>query len=126
MGAGDRSYLVRDNQIDVFKNRYGGVEVTYSLSAVIWGHSSLRVDCYLKSDASCIKSEKAAILPDLFDINYLDIELAQNYHCNGLELTRQQRRKIDCLACVAGCRGQFQCYTSQRRIFHPQQDVVDE
>lgn len=27
MGAGDRSYLVRDNEISVFKNRYGGVEV---------------------------------------------------------------------------------------------------
>ena len=27
MGAGDRSYLVRNNKIDVFKNRFGGVEV---------------------------------------------------------------------------------------------------
>ena len=27
MGAGDRSYLVRDNQIDVLKNMYGGVQV---------------------------------------------------------------------------------------------------
>lgn len=28
MGAGDRSYLVRDNQIDVLKNMYGGVQVS--------------------------------------------------------------------------------------------------
>lgn len=28
MGAGDRSYLVRDNEISVFKNRFGGVEVS--------------------------------------------------------------------------------------------------
>ena len=27
MGAGERSYLVRDNQIDVLKNMYGGVQV---------------------------------------------------------------------------------------------------
>ncbi len=33
MGAGERSYLVRDNQIDVLKNMYGGVQVsaTYHL-----------------------------------------------------------------------------------------------
>ncbi len=29
MGAGDRSYLVRDNEISVFKNRFGGVEVAF-------------------------------------------------------------------------------------------------
>lgn len=28
MGAGERSYLVRDNQIDVLKNMYGGVQVS--------------------------------------------------------------------------------------------------
>ena len=28
MGAGDRSYLVRDNQIDVLKNMYGGVQAS--------------------------------------------------------------------------------------------------
>ncbi len=28
MCAGDRSYLVRDNQIDVLKNMYGGVQVS--------------------------------------------------------------------------------------------------
>ncbi len=27
MGAGDRSYLVRDDQIEVLKNVYGGVQV---------------------------------------------------------------------------------------------------
>ena len=27
MGAGDRSYLVRDGEIDVLRNVYGGVEV---------------------------------------------------------------------------------------------------
>ena len=27
MGAGDRSYLVRNNKIDVFKNVHGGVQV---------------------------------------------------------------------------------------------------
>ena len=32
MGAGDRSYLVRDNKIGVFKNRYGGVEVSLSFA----------------------------------------------------------------------------------------------
>ena len=27
LGAGDRSYLVRNNRIDVLRNQYGGVEV---------------------------------------------------------------------------------------------------
>lgn len=27
LGAGDRSYLVRDKQIEVLKNTYGGVKV---------------------------------------------------------------------------------------------------
>jgi hypothetical protein len=27
LGAGDRSYLIRNNRIDVLKNQYGGVEV---------------------------------------------------------------------------------------------------
>jgi len=30
LGAGDRSYLVRDKQIEVLKNVYGGVQVRHS------------------------------------------------------------------------------------------------
>ena len=29
MGVGDRSYLVREGQIDVLRNVYGGVQVSY-------------------------------------------------------------------------------------------------
>ncbi len=36
MGAGERSYLVRDNQIDVLKNMYGGVQVS-----TIFTHAAL-------------------------------------------------------------------------------------
>ena len=36
LGAGDRSYLVRDKQIEVLKNVYGGVQVsTLPLSCTV-------------------------------------------------------------------------------------------
>ena len=35
LGAGDRSYLVRDKQIEVLKNVYGGVQVSRSTSHVM-------------------------------------------------------------------------------------------
>jgi len=34
LGAGDRSYLVRDKQIEVLKNVYGGVQVSCPLLPV--------------------------------------------------------------------------------------------
>ena len=35
LGAGDRSYLVRDKQIEVLKNVYGGVQVRNTLHVLL-------------------------------------------------------------------------------------------
>lgn len=44
MGAGERSYLVRDNQIDVLKNMYGGVQVRTLLAhALLLGSSRFHI-----------------------------------------------------------------------------------
>ena len=42
MGAGERSYLVRDNQIDVLKNMYGGVQVSAVCHLLILLNAVLR------------------------------------------------------------------------------------
>ena len=36
LGAGDRSYLIRNNRIDVLRNQYGGVEVRFSDTMRTW------------------------------------------------------------------------------------------
>ena len=53
MGAGERSYLVRDNQIDVLKNMYGGVQVSTTYELHIVPNPDLHLSHILVSVSAC-------------------------------------------------------------------------
>ena len=79
LGVGDRSYLVRDKQIEVLKNVYGGVQVIIVISAeslhllVSCCHAGKCKTCMTTADQSChlshhLHSMKAAVLANCMQL----------------------------------------------------------
>lgn len=108
LGAGDRSYLVRDKQIEVLKNTYGGVKVHMSNSMPCYPFLSLLASRPETLPSSMLMSQCMGKLQLAMSFHHIIPQLQTPFllvHCRQAVIEQWQKCH-DALTLVLGCRAQ--------------------